>query len=89
MTRLASSPSTDPPAWAIHTAKRWPAVGLDYLDTGAMYRAAPCLRRAASTWTTSRPGAGLAGLGSSSGHPRVLGDEDVSEAIRTPRSPAW
>ena len=70
------------------TAKRVAQqLGWDYLDTGAMYRAAALALRRAGIDLDDRPGLErvLAGLRiQQRGIREFLGDEDVSEAIRTP-----
>jgi len=70
------------------TAKRVAQeLGWDYLDTGAMYRAAALALQRAGVGLDDRPGLErvLAGLKiQQRGVREYLGDEDVSEAIRTP-----
>jgi cytidylate kinase len=70
------------------TAKRVAQeLGWDYLDTGAMYRAAALALQRAGTGLDDRPGLErvLAGLKiQQRGVREFLGDEDVSDAIRTP-----
>jgi cytidylate kinase len=70
------------------TAKRVAQeLGWDYLDTGAMYRAAALALQRAGTGLDDRDGLErvLAGLKiQQRGVREFLGDEDVSDAIRTP-----
>ena len=89
MTRLALIALDGPSGVGKSTTAKWVAqqLGWDYLDTGAMYRAAALALRRAGIDLDDRPGLErvLAGLRiQQRGIREFLGDEDVSEAIRTP-----